>query len=269
MSRLRTAIALATAAVAVSPASAAAQTDYYNTDRGRPLQVEDAYPVERRAFELQAAPLRMERTAGGAYHWSIEPEIAFGILPRTQLELGVPLSFVDASPARRSGISGVDVSVLYNLNVETAIPAFAIAGGALLPVGGLAGDETYVSVRGIATRTLEWARFHLNAEYTVGAAPPATAPAVEATRWMAGLAVDRTFPLRSLLVGGEVVAQRPLDAGADVVLTLGTGLRYQLTPRWAVDGGIGRRLTGDEHGWYITVGSAYAFGLPWYPGGPR
>lgn len=32
--------------------SAAAQTDYYNTDAGRPVHIEDAYPVERHAFEI-------------------------------------------------------------------------------------------------------------------------------------------------------------------------------------------------------------------------
>src|SRR5688572_23274403 len=47
----------------VSPA--AAQTDYYNIDSGRPVRIEDAYPVERYAFEAQVAPLRMERRDDG------------------------------------------------------------------------------------------------------------------------------------------------------------------------------------------------------------
>ena len=72
-----------------------AQTDYYNTDAGRPLQIEDAHPVERRAFEIQAAPFRVERSRGGSYHWSIEPEIAYGVFPRTQIEVGFPLAFMD------------------------------------------------------------------------------------------------------------------------------------------------------------------------------
>jgi len=86
--------AAAAALLATSAASAgrlAAQTDYYNTDAGRPLTIEDAYPVERRAVELQAAPLRVERALGGVYRWGIEPEVAIGILPRTQFEVGLPL----------------------------------------------------------------------------------------------------------------------------------------------------------------------------------
>ena len=46
-----------------------AQTDYYNTDRGRPVQIEDAYPTERYAFELKLAPVRLERARGGLYRW--------------------------------------------------------------------------------------------------------------------------------------------------------------------------------------------------------
>ena len=98
-------IAFLITGLAAAPPRALAQTDYYNTDRGRPLQTEDAYPVERRAFEIQAAPLRVARAAGGLYHWSVEPEIAYGILPRTQVEVGVPVSFVEQGGTRTSGVA--------------------------------------------------------------------------------------------------------------------------------------------------------------------
>jgi hypothetical protein len=254
------------AALASSPRALPAQTDYYNTDAGRPLRVEDAYPVERRAFEIQAAPIRLERSAGGVYHWSVEPELAYGILPRMQVEVGVPLSLIDAGGERRGGVGGVDLSALYNLNVETALPAFGIAMSTLLPVGSLAPRDPSVSLKGIATRTFTWARFHLNGEYTFGDEPDAGSPGEgsgELARWMAGLAVDRTFPLRALLVGVEVVLQQPLNDAADQLLSAAAGVRYQLNPRWALDAGIGKRLTGDDRPWYATFGSAYAFGLPW------
>jgi hypothetical protein len=264
---------LAALAALVAPATPlVAQTDYYNTDAGRPVQIEDAYPVERRAFEIQAAPLRLERARGGVYHWGIEPEVAFGILPRTQVELGFPLAFVDAGSAgRTSGLAGIDFSVLHNLNVETAIPALGIAAGLLLPAGNLGPDEVYASVKGIATRTFTWARFHLNAEYTFGSElGPRTGGnesestgAVEFSRWLAGMAVDRTFPLRSILVTAELFAREPIVAREDVEWNVGAGLRYQFRPRWALDAGVGRRLTGDDRAWYVTFGSAYAFGLPW------
>ena len=242
---------------------AAAQTDYYNTDTGRPLQIEDAYPLERRAFELQAAPLRLERARGGLYQWGIEPEMAFGILPRTQLELSAPLAFIDGGPGvQRSGLAGIELSALHNLNVETSIPALAIGAGVLLPVGALGPDRAYTSIKGILTRTFTWARFHVNGEYTFGSEPESIGT-VDLARWTAGIAVDRTFPLRSLLIGGEVFAREHLRGGEDVEWNAGAGVRYQLSPRVALDGGIGRRLTGDDQTWYLTFGTAYAFGLPW------
>ena len=247
----------------------AAQTDYYNTDAGRPLQIEDAYPVERRAFEIQAAPVRLERSRTGVYHWELEPELAFGILPRTHVELGVPFAFIDAgSGERASGLTGIHLSAFHNLNAETSIPALAIAAGVLLPVGSLAADEAYASVKGVLTRTFTWARFHVNGEYTFGSRleageGEASIGAAELSSWMGGVAVDRTFPLQALLVSGEVYAREPLHSGEAVEWNSGVGFRYQLDPRFNIDGGIGRRLTGDDRGWYITFGTAYAVGLPW------
>jgi len=255
-------ILMATAIVAVP---LRAQTDYYNTDAGRPLRVEDAYPIERRAFEVQAAPLRLERTSAGIYHWGIEPELAFGILPRTQIEVGAPLAFVDAGDGNRtSGLAGLELALLHNLNVETAIPALGVAVDVLLPVGGLAPDDAYTSVTALATRTFTWARFHLNARYTLGDEPePEEGGVHELSRWLAGLAVDRALPLRSMLLGAEVFARQPLHETEDVEWNTAAGIRWQLSPRWAMDGGIGRTLTGSDRAWFVTAGGAYAFGLPW------
>ena len=88
-----------------------AQTDYYNTDRGRPVQIEDAYVTERYAFELKLAPVKLERERGGVYNWGVEPEIAYGIFPRTQIEIGLPLVYREAGPQRTSGIAGLEFSI--------------------------------------------------------------------------------------------------------------------------------------------------------------
>ena len=212
--------------VLASPRQAAAQTDYYNTDRGRPLQIEDALATERYAFELQLAPLRLERTRGGTYNWGIEPEIAYGLLPRTQLEIGVPLAYVDRPAAQRTfGGAGVEVSLLHNLNVETqTLPALALVADVVLPAGGLGPDRTYPSVKAIATRTYSLLRFHANAQYTfsdrakdrASAGQGGTAGVVELSRWTTGIAVDKTLPLRSMLIGAEAFARQPLAPGAAV-----------------------------------------------------
>ena len=252
-----------------------AQTDYYNTDRGRPLTVEDAYSTERYAFELQVAPLRLERARGGIYQWAVEPELTYGILPRTHIKVGTPLSYVDVGGGqRKSGLAGVELTLFHNLNVETrSLPALAVVGDVLLPAGGFGPDKAIFSAKGIATRTMPWARFHINGLYTFGnqlnaGRPPTTslgesplAGRAEVSRWLGGLSVDRTFPFRSMLVGAEVFARHPLLSEKPVEWNTGVGIRYQLTPYFNIDGGLGKRLTGEERSWFATFGLSRAFAL--------
>ena len=135
------AAAAAVLALAAGARPAAAQTDYYNTDRGRPVRIEDASPVERYAFELQLAPVRLEREGGGAYSWGVAPELAYGILPRTQVEVGFPIVYVDGADDNKAGLAGIEVAALHNLNIETrTLPALAVGAEVLLPVGSLAPD---------------------------------------------------------------------------------------------------------------------------------
>ena len=251
---------------AALPASLGAQTDYYNTDAGRPIQIEDAYATERYAFELQLAPVRLERSGGGVYNWGVEPEIAYGIFPRTHVELGFPLVFTDmGANQRRYGLAGIDISMLHNLNVETrTLPAFGISAEVLAPVGGLASENTYASAKAIVTRTFSWARFHVNARYTFGDSPDAGTDeesAAEISRWLAGMAVDRTFPLQSMLLTGEMFAQQPIHEDEDLEWNAAAGVRYQLDPYFALDAGLGKRLTGDNQSWFVTFGLARAFAV--------
>jgi hypothetical protein len=262
-----------TAALAASAMAlpAYAQTDYYNTDAGRPVRIEDAYPTERYAFELQLAPVRAERSSRGHYAWGIEPEIAYGIFPRTHIEIGVPLVAIDVpGEPNRSGAAGVEISMLHNLNAETeGLPALGLAAHAVLPAGAFGPDRAIPSVTALLTRTFSRFRVHANAQYTFADADDA-GPAVEVSEWLAGLAIDRTLPLRSLLITAEAYAEQPLEQGEPVAWTVGGGMRLQRTPRFALDAGLGRRMTGPETGWYVTAGAAYAFAIrSLMPGGAR
>jgi hypothetical protein len=136
------------------------------------------------------------------------------------------------------------------------------------PVGPLGGDATYGTLKGIVTRTLPWARLHANAELTAGPSMSVAAPGTidlndgrDLSRWLAGVAIDTTFAFHSLLVTAESFAEQPLSDDADIAWSAGTGIRYQLSPRWAMDAGVGRRLSGDDRSWYMTFGSAYALGI--------
>lgn len=257
------AAALALAALTVvCPRPAAGQKDYYNTDRNRPVRIEDAYTTERFALEVKLAPLLLQREPGGAYHWGLDPEIGYGILPRTSVEVGFPIAFVDdGHGSRTGGLAGIEVSAFHNLNTETrGLPALGLRVDALLPAGALGPDRVVPSVTGIATRTLRFARFHVNAQYTFGDDDDAPA-GHDASRWLAGLAMDRAFPLSAFLLTASVHAQQPLhEADDDPEWHAAAGFRYQLNPYFTMDAGIGRRLSGAA-GWHVTFGTSYHVGI--------
>jgi hypothetical protein len=244
-----------------------AQVDYFNLDAGRPVAIEDALPIERYAFELQLAPFRAEGEPDGTKTWSVAPELAYGILPRTDLSFHVPLVLNrGGGPGGDvSGLGGLEIEVFHNLNVETGtLPALALRAGVALPVGGLAGESTRGTLRAIATRSFTGPRramrLHLNAEATVGE-EAREGDVADATRWRAGLAVDRTFVFQSFLIVGNVYADRPLVEGADTRWVAGAGLRYQVSPRFAVDAGVERRLGDEGPDWAFTFGTANAFAI--------
>jgi hypothetical protein len=252
-------VLLAVVALAAMPPSLHAQTDWYNTDRGRPLRTTDALVMERHAFEFHLAPLTFSRT-GGVSRWEAEPELGWGILPRTQFEVGLPLAS-DASLGGDANVAarGVHVALLHALNAETLlIPGLAVGVDAIFPAGGRRAEHTHGSVIVAATRTARLGRAHLNFTQHIG---PQDDVRADVPRWRAGLALDRPIPLRTMLVGAEVYAEEPL-AGGPLRWTAGAGLRWQLAPRLAFDAGVARIATGPERGWAFTFGHAIEFGLP-------
>ncbi len=251
------------AVVFLAAPEARAQTDYYNLDAGRPVRIEDAFPVERYAFELQLAPFRLERGRGGLYRYEVEPELAYGLLPNLQVELGLPFAGTESGVAGPGlALAGIHASALYNLNTETlSLPALALAVDVAVPAGGYGPDRMYTTLRGLATRTFRFGRLHVNGGYTIGATPTAEDETGEVSRWLAGVAVDRTFPLQGFLLVTDVWARQPLHDDEGVEWTAGFGVRYQLNPRLALDVGVGKQLNGGDEPWYFTFGSAYAFAL--------
>ena len=154
---------------------------YYNLDAGRPGRVEDASPTARYELELQLLPVRFERFASGATRWRADPKLSYGVAPFTELELRVPLLQVNARGGSRSqaGIGGIAIGGLHALTLETgAIPALALAGEWIAPVGGMSAPVGSYSAKVIGTKTLKPLRVHLNAGFGTWSLrpPPPAAP---------------------------------------------------------------------------------------------
>lgn len=162
---VRPAVLAAGATLLALPASA--QTGFYDLDAGRPVRVEDAMVIDRYALEIEPVPARIERIDAGGYRYLVEPHLAFGVLPRTQIEIGAPFEYRDASTRNQGGLVGLELSGMHSFNNERQhLPAFALWAGVRLPVGALAASGARLAAKALVTRTFSAARLHLNAEYS-------------------------------------------------------------------------------------------------------
>jgi hypothetical protein len=243
-----------------------AQIDYRNLDDGRPVATEDAYPVERYAFEL-LAPYRFEAEAGGAELHTTVPEIAYGVARNAQLGLELPLAAVHEDTGTDWGLAGLRVFGLYNFNTESrSLPALSLRADAGFPVGSLAGEGSRFALEAIATRSWGILRAHLNASRGFGS-EDALSAAEPLARWSASLAVDRTFFRSSLLVIGEIATAQLVDDAATEI-TASVGGRWQWTPTLVLDLGLTRRLSDSGPDLGLTLAVSHAFGVPaLMPGG--
>jgi hypothetical protein len=248
--------------LAVPARSLTAQADYRNLDRERPVATEDAYPVERHAFEL-VVPFRSERERAGDRLHLLPLEIEYGIFDNAQIGVSLPLAVDDPNESDSEwGLAGLSLLGLYNFNTEgPVLPALSLAADMALPVGSLAGDEPRFGLRVIATRSWGLTRVHFNAVRSFGSEDQL---GVEfAPRWSYGLAVDRTLFRSSVLLVGELLTRRATQEAASEV-NAAAGLRYQLSPTLVLDAGIARRLRSDAGPDYdLTIGLSHAFGLSW------
>jgi hypothetical protein len=237
-----------------------AQIDYRNLDDHRPVRTEDAYPIERHAFEL-IVPYEYDNERGGEQRHVLAPEISYGVLRNMQVGMKLPFAAVSQAGGTDWGFAGARLLALYNFNTEgLALPGFSLRADLALPGGSLAGDDPQITLKAIATRSWGRTRAHLNGEFTLG--PEAGRPDVNAARdWMASVALDRTFLRSSLLVIAEVGAGQAIST-APTEVTTAWGFRYQLSPTLVLDAGMSRRLSADagpDLG--LTLGLSHAFGL--------
>jgi len=249
--------------------SARAQIDYRNLDDDRPVVTEDAYPVERYAFEL-LAPYRFEAEANGGQLHTTVPEATYGIARNTQVGLKLPFAGVDEGTSTDWGLAGLRLFGLYNFNTETRwLPALALRGDVSFPVGSLAGDGSRVALKAIATRSWGRTRVHLNLARGFGS-EDALSAAEPLNRWSASIAADRTFIRSSLLLIGEVGLSQSIEE-APTAVNASVGARWQWTPTLVLDAGVARRLrseTGPDIA--VTIGLSHAFALRGLmPIGPR
>jgi hypothetical protein len=163
-----------TAAGLLGAANASAQASYRNLDAGFPVRIEDATVTERDALDLDLLNFRYDELSDLRTRFQYEPSIAYGVLPRTEAWVRVPVFYRERGVSPRAGVAGIGIGAMYQLNLETLrVPAVAFASEFFAPTGRNALPPSY-SLKTIVTRSLSRVRLHLNgslASYAVRAQP--------------------------------------------------------------------------------------------------
>jgi len=136
--------------IAVAPL--AAQTDFYNLDKHRPLRVEDAFATKRWAFELQASPLTLSQDRGeDLLRFRPSLELKHGLLPGLDVSVGTHAEVDRVGGETSTGLGTVELSSRANLWVESAtLPAVGTRVTGHVPTD--SDESAWIEVRAMATR---------------------------------------------------------------------------------------------------------------------
>jgi hypothetical protein len=162
-------------AVSLSVAvKAEGQSSYRNLEAGRPVRIEDAVVTERYALDVDLFNLRYDELSDLRNRFLWEPEVAYGILPRTEMWLRLPVFYRERTSVPRGGLAGLGVGAMYQFNLESEfLPAAALSTELFKPAGPNALPLSY-SLKALLTRSFAPGRVHINASvasYAVPAAP--------------------------------------------------------------------------------------------------
>lgn len=240
------------------PFPAGAQEDFRAADLDRPILVEDAFPVKFREWELELGLRGALREAGSGAEGIAE--LKTGLFLNGQAGVEVELALEQSGDETVAGMESAGAHLLYNFNRETwSSPAFAARVDVRTPGAGDVGREEWaVRLKGIATRSFDRLRLHLNGGYEVAGA------ADGGDVWLAGVAFDYPIGLFSRAVLGDVFVELPVDAGPTRVW-LEAGSRWQLTNLSVLDFGLATRLDEWERGEAnvrLVLGFSRVFGIP-------
>jgi hypothetical protein len=139
-----------------------AQGDYRNLEAGLPVRIEDAIVTERYALDLDLANIRFDALSAGRKRLQFEPELSYGILPRTEMWLRATTFYREKEITPRKGIAGVGIGGMYQFTVETLhVPALGLASEIFLPTGPNALPPSY-SLKAALTKSFSAGRLHFN-----------------------------------------------------------------------------------------------------------
>jgi hypothetical protein len=135
--------------------------DHSNLDEGRPLRLEDPYPIAHGEWAIEAGVGFLSERQGSD-HGILPIEFLYGAAPNLHLRLGATLSTDphEVDEPTRSG--DLQLGGLYNFNQETlALPAFGFEAVLNLP-SGVDSSGLDARVKGLVTKSFDRLSLHAN-----------------------------------------------------------------------------------------------------------
>ena len=257
---MRKEIVVAVLGIMTAAAGVAEAVDHKNLDEGRPVRIEDAYPIAQHEISVETGA-GFALIKRGPNRGVFPIEVLYGALPNLQVGLGSVL-FTDPHDIEDRPKSGdLGASALYNFNQETlTLPAFAAKLRVTAPTG-VDGHGWGIEVKGIVTKSIDRLSFHFNGgyEFLTGSTRTERDGRYE-------LALGASYPIgapkftRATLVA-DVFADQPVTRGESTIVGTEVGLRYQLTPSIVWDVGVGTEFAGpaSRSVFFATTGLSFGF----------
>lgn len=248
------------AIVLMASAGSAEAIDHKNLDEGRPLRLEDAYPVAHGEIAIETGT-GFTLLRRGPNRALFPVEMLYGAFPNFQVGIGSSLSTDPHAIDDRPKSGDARASALYNLNQETlALPALAGKLTLTTPTG-IDARGYGIELKGIVTKSIERLSFHFNGAYEF-----LTNTGRRERDGRYELVLGASYPLgapqytRATLVG-DVFAEQPVVRRESTIVGTEIGLRYQLTPRIVWDVGVGTEFAGPANRSTLFMSTGLSFGF--------
>ena len=245
---MRTGIAVVALAIIAAAVALAEAVDHKNLDEGRPVRLEDAYPIAHGEISIETgAGFALLKHGPPNARGFFPIEVLYGALPNLQLGVGSTL-FTDPHETDDRPKSGdLRANALYNFNQETlTLPAFAAKLSLTAPTG-VDGHGWGIELKGIVTKSVDRLSLHFNGAYEFLAGSTRTE---RDGRYE--FALGASYPVgapkftRATLIA-DIFADQPVTRGESTTVGIEVGLRYQLTPSIVWDVGIGTEFAGPRN----------------------
>ncbi|MGH7320602.1 MAG: transporter [Candidatus Rokuibacteriota bacterium] len=253
-------LAIVSLVLVVGLASTAHAIDHKNLDEGRPLRLEDAYPIASGEWALEAgASITVQRK--GPDRGLFDVEILYGTIPNLQVGLGSALSTDPREIEEPTKSGDLQLHALYNFNQETlTLPALGAKLTLNVPTG-VDSSGVDVELKAIASKSFDRLSVHLNAAYAfLTGADGNERDGRYAFAFGASYPIGAPRYTRTTLVG-DVFAEQGARRGDATIVGIEVGFRHQLTSRVVVDAGVGTEFAGpaDRSSFFFTTGLSVGF----------